>query len=407
VAAARGIGFSESMPSSRKRRRRRPSRPRPQPSYWQRDGRQVLAESRPWLETMFAVDEAERRGDAIGALRLMHTRPLGPDGKPFWRPWRVHRLSQVAMLGPALPAWAVSRWVAAQAHDNAGVPGDRRRMRCEELALEVRGGLAGLSVHGEQDARCKLMDHDWVYRQLLLYELGGLDDFVRRRASPDLLAGADQIHGWANAPMTALRLIESAPRTTTWQSLATGDELALANIGSAALVVPGEHVLGRLVPIEGGVMLEATPLVVPERTARRVADDPASWMQAVAAARDDIQTGGFEHGVVDDVRQLVWHVALCDPSEPVPAPDELAGHLARRTLALARVCLDEMSTWHPDDMDPWACLRAALLDFSVVLQLPTAATGVDAEAFDRLAQLVAPPADVVCRDLARELREAA
>ena len=152
----------------------------------------MLEDSRHWLETMFAVDAAERRGDAGEALRLMATRVLGPDAKPFWRPRRVQRLSQVAMLGRSLPAWGVSRWIAAQAHDSFGEAGDRRRKRCEQLALEVRGGLAGLSVHGERDARCKLMDHDWVYRQLFLYDLGGLSDFVRRLVTPDLLARADQ-----------------------------------------------------------------------------------------------------------------------------------------------------------------------------------------------------------------------
>jgi hypothetical protein len=72
---------------------------------------------RPWLETMSAVDEAERRGDAMEALRRMESRPLGPDGKPFWRPWRLKRLMQVVVLGENLPGWAVSRWIAAQARD--------------------------------------------------------------------------------------------------------------------------------------------------------------------------------------------------------------------------------------------------------------------------------------------------
>ncbi len=83
----------------------------------------MLEESGPWLETMVAVDEAERRGDVTEALRLMSGRALGPDNSPFWRPWRVDRLSQVTMLGPALPRWAVSRWIAAQAHDTFGGPG--------------------------------------------------------------------------------------------------------------------------------------------------------------------------------------------------------------------------------------------------------------------------------------------
>jgi hypothetical protein len=363
----------------------------------------VLDEVQPWLRTMFAVDDAERRGDANEALRLMSGRVLGPDGLPFWRPWRVNRLRQVTMLGAELPAWGVSRWVAAQAHETLGVPGDRRRRRCEELALEIRGGLDGLSVYGDGDAVCKLMDRDWVYRQLFLYELGGLSEFVRRVATPDLLAGADHIHDWARAPMTAFRLVERAPGTVTWHSVETGEQLALPNIGSAAMVVPSEHVLGRLVPVEEGVMLEAAPLVVPERTARQVADDPSSWMDAVSAAREDIETGGFEHGLVSDVRGTIWQLVLLEPGQPLPAASEFDTCLARRVLTLARECLDGATVWGPEDVDPWACLRAALLHGGVVSQLLTVAGRHDIAVFERLSHLLAPPADVVCRDLVAEL----
>lgn len=363
----------------------------------------MLEETRPWLGTMFAVDDAERRGDARAALELMSGRMLGPDGRQFWRPSRVDRLSQVAMLGPALPRWAVSRWIVAQAHGNLGGPRDQRRKRCQELAMEVRGGLHGLSAHGETDARCKLMDRDWVYRQLFLYEMGGLSDFVRRCAAPDLLAGADHIHDWARAPMEALRLVERAPGTVTWERVESEERLELPNIGSAAMVVPGEHVLGRLVPFEEGVMLEATPLVVPEPTARRVARDPSSWMDAVAEAREDLDTSGFEHGVVSDVREVVWQLALHEPGRPVPATSELDAYLARRALVLGRECLDGRLPRDDDDLDPWACLRAALLSQPVVARLPSVAKRSDIGVVDELSGQLASPADVVCRDLAREL----
>jgi hypothetical protein len=398
------------MPTSRKRPRKtrkpRQIRRAPQRSYRDRDAGEVLEESRPWIEAMLAVDEAERRGDAEGALRLMRSRMLGPDGDRFWRPWRINRVLQVTTLGEALPAWGVSRWIVAQAHEVLGTLGmaaDPRRGRCEELTLEIRGGLDGLSTHGEMDARCKLMDHDWVYRQLFLYELGGLRDFVVRSATPELLAGADHIHDWTKAPMTALRLVERAPGTVTWEYVETGEPLELPNIGSATMVVPGEHVLGRLVPTEAGVMLESAPLVVPQRTARRVADDPGSWTDAVAAAREDIETAGFEHGLVSDVRQLIWQLGLHDFRQPLPEASELDAHFARRALATARACLDVRSVWQPDDLDPWGCLRAALLEPGVVMRVPAVGGSGDIEVFERLSHLLAPPADVVCRDLMDEL----
>jgi hypothetical protein len=398
------------MPTSRKRHRPRKTRKirtSPQPSYWDRDRRQVLEETRPWIETMFAVDDAERRGDATEALRLMSARVLGPDGSPFWRPCRVNRLTQIRALGPALPAWGVSRWIAAQALDHLGAPGDPRRNRCVDLALEVRGGLDGLSVHGDQDALCKLVDTDWVYRQLFLYELGCLSHFVRRVASPDLLAGADHIHDWSRAPMSALRLVERTAATVTWEYVASGERVELPNVGSAAMVALGEHVLGRLVPVEGGVMLEAPPLVVPERTARAVAGEPSDWMDAVTAARDEINTAGFEHGPVCDVRQTIWQLVLVDPGRPLPAAGEFHAYLARQARGLARECLDGPSEWEPDAVDPWACLRAAVLHPGVLTELASVAGAGDVHVFERLTSLLAPPADVVCRDLVAELRDGA
>jgi hypothetical protein len=356
---------------------------------------------------MFAVDDAERRGDAQRALRLMGERPMGPDGTPFWRPWRVERLTQVEMLGSALPRWAVSRWIAAQAHETLGGPGDRRRKRCEELALEIRGGLGGLSVHGDQDARCKLMDRDWIYRQLLLYELGGLSEFVRRHATPDLLAGSDRIHDWAKAPMSALRLVGRDAGTVIWEHVDSAERLELPNIGTAAMVVPGEHVLSRLVPIEAGVVLEGAPLVVPEGTAQQVAVDPSRWMEAIAASRDDIVTSGFEQGLVSDVRQLAWQFVLLEPSHPVPVASRLDAYLARRALALARECLEESTPPEEDEIDLWACLRAAVLNPPVVTRLLSVAKRGDRSIFEALSQRLAPPADVVCRRLMADLASAA
>jgi hypothetical protein len=361
----------------------------------------------PWLTTMLAVDDAERRGDAREALRLMVARPLGPDKEPFWRPWHLERLIEVAFLGPALPRWSVSRWIAAQAHDTLGERGDRRRRRCEQLALEARGGWQGLSAHGEQDALCKLMDHDWVYRQLLLYELGGLSDYARRFAAPDLLAGADRVHDWARAPMTALRLVERAADTVTWEYVGTGLRVELPNIGSAAMVVPGEHVLGRLVPVESGVMLESRPLVVPERTARQVADDPGSWMGAVAEARGEIVTSGFVDGIVSDVRQVIWQLALLGPAKPTPAAHDFDATLARGALALARECLEGAREWGPDAVDPWACLRAAVLHRGVVGELLSVAHPSDAAIFEELSHRLAAPADFVCQGLAAHLPKSA
>jgi hypothetical protein len=374
------------------------------------------------FETMIEVDTAERAGDAADALRLMAARPLDQDGRPFWRACRVERLAQAVMLGPDLPAWAVSRWLVAQTHGDMGTPRDRRRRRAEAIAVAALGGLDAWSGSGQssmsqssmsqssmsrRDALCTLVDHDWTYRQIYTYELGGLSRFLHGYAAPELVARADHIHDWARAPMCGLRLVERHPGSTTWERVDTRERIVTANLGSAALVADGQHALGRLVPVEGGVMLEGTPLVVPQSVAEQVAADPGSWVRAIAEARHEIETGGFETGLVNDVRGSVWRLMLLNPSSPQPGAAELDSHLARRALEVARLCLDE--GWSPaaDEVDLWSCLRAALLAPAVVKAIPSVAGTDDLEVLERLARLLAAPADFVCRELLRQLRTAA
>ena len=128
----------------------------------------------------------------------------------------------------------------------------------------------------------------------------------------------------------------------------------------------------------------------------------------MSAWRAEVQTGGFDDGLAHDVRDLIWQLVLRDPSRAAArARTRSRVHLAARTLAMARECLREDYVAERDDIDPWACLRAALLSLSVVARLPALAEPADAELFDRLAELLAAPGDTICRDLAAEIREVA
>ena len=407
-------GLCKRMPKSRKRRARRSSVTRRTTSSRQRsrDSRAELKEVEPWLGTMFAADDAEARGDAEAALALMSEMPLGPDGKPFWRPWRVRYLTQLAYLGPLLPRWATSRWVLAQAlqalhEDNRG-----RARQALEVAIELRGGEGELPGMDAMDAKCKVMDHDWVYRQVFLYELGGLHHFLRRRASADLVAGADRIRDWARASMGAYRLADRTASLTTWEDLATGAEIRLANIGSGALVVPEERVIGRLVPIEAGSMFESAPLVVPRRVAEQVAEDPVGWVDSLRAARDRmgrsvIVTSGRESGLVSDVPAVIWQYAVLDRSAPIPPASALTSATAKGILELARVQLVTPVDDDSSDLDAWACLSAGLLEPGVSLALLEVMEPRDRELLRQLAERLAEPAASLCRRLDADLGEAA
>ena len=301
---------------------------------------------------------------------------LGPDGKPFWRPWRVRYLTQLAYLGPLLPRWATSRWVLAQALQALQEGSRDRTRRALEIAIKVRGGEGELPGMDAMDAKCKVMDHDWVYRQVFLYELGGLDDFLRRRASADLVAGADRIREWARAPMGAYRLLDRRADVTTWEDIATGAEIRLANIGSGALVVPEERVIGRLVPIEGGSMFEACDRRrCPDGWPRQVAQGPPRDGSTAVLAdpgpdrsqRDRDEWSRKRAGQRRTRRDL----AVRRPRRQRPDPAGLRGHVRDgegHPGVRPRAAGDPGRRHaHPSDLDAWACLSAGLLEPGVSL----------------------------------------
>ena len=266
-----------------------------------------------------ATDAAEARGDARAALDLIGQDLVRRTDKNFWRPERLLRLTQLYAFGPSLPPWVTSRWILAQAAQQLDSRLRGRGRQAIDIAVETRGGPDTLVGVNEIDARCKVMDHDWVHRQVFLYELGALEHFVARVASPDLLRGADRIHDWARTPMGGFRFVGETPLALTFLDLATGREVTALNIGSATLLEEGDCAIGRLVPIEGGAMFESAPLYVPDAVAQQVAEDPADWVAALAAgcraasdAGSRLNTTLPEFGMVTDVPRFVQHRLAVD-----------------------------------------------------------------------------------------------
>ena len=399
------------MPKSRKRRTRkppnrragRPTNPRtPHP----------LERLWPWVDVMLETDEAEARGDAAGVLELMGRRPLGPDGELFWRPWRVRRLMQIADLGPDLPRWAVSRWVLSQAHQSLDPSRHVSAVRAMEAAVALRGGIDHLPGANDHEKRAGVVDRDWVYRQLLLHEEGALDHFVRHVASPDLLVGACHLEEWEAAPMGGYRFLSGTPSTITWEVLGSDEPLVVPNIGSAAVLVPGEYAIGRTGPTDEGTMFQSVPLRVPEEVARRTARDPDTWIdalsEAAAADPDGVRTTPYDDSLLTDVPDPLWRCSLLVvTAEPVPRAEAVPAFLARAALRLARRTLADPSFATVDPVDPWSCLGAAVLDPMVADALTSGAFVPDHGLLRDLSAVLAEPAATACRRIADGRRRAA
>lgn len=409
--------MSWGMPNSRKRRRQKDKghRRSGNPAISDRDRAKALAE----LPILQATDAAEARGDAAAALELI-AQDLDQRKEPtFWRPERMRRLLRLVAFGPMLPGWVTSRWILAQAAQHLDPRTRTRGLKAMEIAIETRGGVATLRGMDDQDARAKVIDHDWVFRQVWLYELGALEHFVTRVASPDLLAGADHIHEWMRTQMGAFRLVGESPQTLTLVDMSTGLRVEALNIGSATLLEMEDCAIGRLVPIADGAMFESAPLYVPENVALRVAQEPGDWIGAVAAGCRDAGEEGLpslitampDFGMVTDVPHLLQlrlavEVARGRDEELTPqalTPERL---LASR-VTLVRAALDDWMPVTDWEDKKWPIVAATLLDPAVFADLATGLTAADGARVRELADRLVSPADWVCHELALDLDSAA
>jgi hypothetical protein len=368
------------------------------------DPTRQLGELAPYMRLILRVDDAEREGHVARALDLMGERPLGPDGKPFWRPWRVERLLQLATFHPVLPPWVTSRWLLEQALQDCQHQNRSRVQQALRVAIHARGGphrLVGVDRH---DAEGRVMDRDWLFRQCLLYDLGGLRHFLSAGASRALVAKADHIQEWARMPMGAYRLIVRRSAETVWADLATDELIMTPNIGSAALLMPGECVIGRMVPTADGRMFESLPLHAPDETALRVAKDPAGWVDVVteAALAGEVEVGSQRFGLLSDAHPVAAaSLLLSDSSEE--------GHrvpIGRRFLHEAAEALAHEPD-DPEEIDVWACLGAAVGHPDTFTSVADSALPDDDELLMKLAERLADPAAEICRMLATSVRLAA
>jgi hypothetical protein len=365
------------------------------------------------LPIMLAADEAEARGDATAAFDLIAAAPFSPDGTFFWRPGRVLRLAQLHSLREVLPQWATSRWILAQAHQSVQEQGGSRLRDALSVALET----SGAERWGVKVDPARVMDHDWVYRQVLLYESGGLEHFMRQVACADLLVGADRIEDWALTPMGAFTLLAESSGMLTWKELGSGREVRTPNLGAATMVWPGGCVLGRLVPIEDGYMFESAPLSLPRAPAEEVAEDPGRWLDVVArACRDEYVreeddeicvTGHFDFDLLTDVPALTQHFVQHLVRDGAWAAIHDDCDSLELSLGLVRAALHDRLV--PSELldDPWPSVSAALVVPSVSRALYRESGPGDAGALRRLAARLPRPASSVCTNVAAALDEAA
>lgn len=372
---------------------------------------------------MLAVDAAEAAGDPAKALALVEGMPLGPDGRPWWRPQRVRRLRQLVALGSDVPTWAWARWVVAQ----AAQPRPGRDADAADVAVEVRGGRSTLWGVDHDDAMAKVIDHDWVFRQLILHERGGLDHFLRRVAAPRLLDLASDARSWVGVPMGAYELVSERTDRIVWRNLGTGASMETLNLGGASLMALGEAAIGRVVDAGGVTLFESAPLCVPHDVAHDVAARPEAWMDALSLGcrgeagpvLTDLIAKAYEFDLLFDLSSRLRRHIL-QPADPDLRADNVGsgGNGKDYDVALVLAALDgemplvggDVASESPDAdaARPLAPLvSAALLEPDTLESIERLLLASDASAVSRLADVLVPPADVFCRKIRDQLAGAA
>lgn len=404
------------MPKSRGRKKKKQQRGKSTPSTQQRAAATATGKLRADYRILRATDEAEARGDAGGALELIKCDLLKRDADNFWRPEKVERLMQLAVLGPTLPRWATSRWILAQAAQWLDEANRARVERAFEIAFQV-GGFVADHYRDDFDLRTKILDHNWVFRQAFLYDLAGLRHFLERVASADLVAGADQIADWAETPLSGFQLLEETPRTLHWFDLGERVEVETPNIGSATLLEPGDCAVGRLQPVREEWIFDCAPLYVPQRVAQQVADDPPNWVTALAGADPAVvgedrglRTNGHDFGLLTDVPRIIQHLVLIDVEQNVferPVDDDPAPEVLPLQVSLVRAAMDGLLDDDVCAFTPWPTVGAAVLQPPVLAALFSPSRPGDPTRLRQLAPRLAYPAATVCWDVAKELEAAA
>ncbi|MBD8870585.1 hypothetical protein [Nocardioides donggukensis] len=412
------------MPKSRNREKRNRSHAERRRARERRDraGRRLAAETAEEFRAAHPLTAEEHRhfvltaaaeaaGDAERAW--LHCSLVGR----FAGTERERRLRQLADLTPTAPGWVWSRWVLEQACRDVSDAAHERQAWAVDGTVRAAYGEWLRPGDGGIDPLALLLEilaRDWVYRQLFLYDGGGLRHFLDTGARAPLLARSDRIDGWSGAPMGGYRLLGESATRVVFRDLETREDVEVPNIGTASELCPGEHSIGRLVPIstESGLMFESAPMPVPGSVARAVAAAPDHWLDSIGVAcRADQLPSGFSrrlhHPLVTDVPMLAWRFAAYPSTEEAVAA--IAGTGAQRivddAVRLCRLALLRLEELHRGGDAAWPLLGAALLEPGVVRAVRGELVAPEyAAAWARLADLLVEPARGTCLRLAEECR---
>ena len=359
--------------------------------------------------------DAEARGDVDAALNHYLASPHVA-GAP-----QLHDLRILRALADDVPSWAWSRWICRQAHRWLLFEVDPRvRDAVIQTLATVYTDLDALSLDDPDkmlEVGTALAVTNRVTAELMLYELGGLQDFLDCRAMAELLGRADAMRPWAASSIGGYRLVDVRDDTIELADLTGGSRVDVLNIGAATRLWCGATVIGRLVPISTapGLMFTSRPLHVDEQTALEVAR--AEGLEWLTAVYDAVMAGRLPEGFgVREPTSLMSDVVPDPLTDDEVGDEELPGRVmdlvhaglsldVANAVATCEVALT-VAEVAPDGLGACAPHAALCLLHDVVFEAALEhCTSPDREQpWRRLARSMAEPARSRCQRLADACR---
>lgn len=277
---------------------------------------------------MLAEMEAAARGDARSAWEHHMS------GLILEESLHRHRLRQIVDLGDDAPGWVYSRWCVDQAYRWMLVTEDPRT---DDMVRVVLAATHLDHVEGLFEDETAFTEYgtlvaatDWLAEQLCVYTAGGLRDFLDLRAEPSLLARADRVEEWADAPLGVFELQERRDAVLVLRDLVHDRVVEVLNIGGFD-DQPTDTVLGRVVPTSAPPyrMFDLRPVPLDRRTAYDVAEamqegGGLAWLDAVSLAREE---GRLDRGFSCRGQTLIATDLVLEPLPDRPDGSETPGRL--------------------------------------------------------------------------------
>ena len=261
--------------------------------------------------------DAEAAGDPARALTLHEAVHPFPDG--------AHRvmLRQLVELGDAVPSWGYARWMLEQVTRRITVDTVARNHLARDDAIRAAHAVDsdprrpyGMPL---KEFTGLLLGHDWVYRQLVVFDHGGLEDFLESGAGHLLVSRAGPVHTWVGVAMGGYRFEGEGGGSARFTELSSGIEIEVLDVGCAGELQPGDCAIGRVVPIDAdpGLMFESLPVRVDDGLAAQVAENPSRWLAEVTRAHlggrlPRLYSWREQHPLLTDVPVWVWRFVLAD-----------------------------------------------------------------------------------------------